>query len=156
MFDRKNETAPQWQLLCDYMRSVPDRYVATFDELAGIADCSPDAISSLVAVVNQRSWGDGFRLVSVRGVGYRRATPSEALIESTVVRAKRFGRQAKRAKAAADAARNHPHASPLERAQADQAGLHWADMVVLGRRHQRQLKRSIPEVPLRVRTSQEL
>ena len=156
MFERKNEAAPQWLLIRDFMQAVPDHHVATFEELAGIADCSLDAIGSLIGIVNQKSYEDGFRLISVRGHGYRRATPGEALIESTVTRAKRFGRQAKRAKAAADSARNHPRATPLERAQADQAALHWSDMVVLGRRQQRRLKRSIPELPLRVKTSQEL
>lgn len=156
MFERKNEQAPQWLMVLDYMRSVPDHHVATWEELAGIADCPVASVSSLVGIVNAKAVDEGLRLVAVRGHGYRRATPGEALIESTVVRAKRFGRQAKRAKAAADAARNHPQATPLERAQADQAGLHWSEMVVLGRRQSKRLRRSIPELPLRVRSSSEL
>lgn len=156
MFDRKNEAAPQWKLLLDYMAHVPEHYVATHEELASIADCPVRSVGSIVNVANGKASADGLRLVAVRGKGYRRATPSEALIESTLSRPKKMIRLARRGRAAAEAARNHPHASPLERAQADQASLHWSEMQVLGRRQSKRMKSSTPELPLRVRSSNEI
>lgn len=153
-FERKGEV-PQWQLLVDYVRNLPDGYVASRAELAEVVDCKPSAISSVVFEANRRIYDQGIRITAVPNVGYRMATPGEMLHEATVTRGRKFVSQAKRGAEASSSARNAPEASLDEREKAEKALLHWTDMRRIARKGARTLRGVRPELPV-VRRSGEL
>jgi hypothetical protein len=147
--------APKWQLISEYMQICDADYIASLDELAMVAECKPENISSLMVIVNKHLHDDGVRFVSIRGEGYRKATPSEAIYEATERRPRAFMRTARRAKQATIAARHHPDASPLDKKRADESALILDELQRNLRKGRKQLRKFTPELPMVVRGSNE-
>ena len=121
-FEVKGEAA-QWELIADFMKATPDNYVAHHRELAAIADCPLTAVASIVGLVNAKLKDEGLRLVAVRGVGYRWATPKDIADEATRGRPLRIRRGLNRVMHTATAWRNHADATDEDRRQADEVSL---------------------------------
>ena len=88
------------------------------EALAVVIGSDPSGVAGTVDRFNKRFASDGLRLVHIRGVGYRVATPADALHEATDGRALKLARQARRSSQAAVSAMNHSEATSDQRKRA--------------------------------------
>ncbi|MGE0342536.1 MAG: hypothetical protein AB7O86_05670 [Porticoccaceae bacterium] len=154
MFDRKG-VDPQWLLVADYMRALPEGQIASLAEIAAVADCKSEAVSSIVHITNKKAADTGLRLVAVRGKGYRCATPADGLTEATVIRPSRARAAIRQIRKATGFVISHAESTDAERKAATDADAHAAGLERMARSTQRQMSKLRPEVPV-VKTSRDL
>jgi hypothetical protein len=149
---KPKEEKPQWLRLVEFFEAQAEGYIGETAGLELIVECVPGALAAIVGQANKKLADSGVRFTSVRGVGYRRATPAECLAESATRRPRWIAAGTKRAEAAALSVVNSEDATDDERKRAsDVAAVHRDHLRVL-RKQRAVLKVHAPELPVMARS----
>jgi len=116
---QQKDTKPQWEMLIDVFASQPDGWVGETAGLELAVGCAPGCLPAVVGTANRRLVSSGRRLIAVRGVGYRLATPAECLAEAAERRPRTLRRGVRRARAAAESVVSNVDATADERKRAE-------------------------------------
>lgn len=136
----------QVDALIGFMRTIGDG-TALHEEMAAAADIEAAAVPALVDRANRRLAkvdGNGARMVSVRGVGYRWATAGEKLAE-VGARHRRVLGQHRRATQAIGAAFRSPDATAAQLRAAQDLQILEAANLRHARAEARNVRRLVPE-----------
>ena len=147
-FAAKEPGKPQWLRFVEFFEAQPTGYIGETAGLELVVECVPGALPAIVGQANKKLDGSGRRFISVRGVGYRLATPAERLDESAHRRPRYVSNGVRRAESAAKAVISDDEATDDERKRAaDVASVH-ADHLRVLRKQRAVLKAHHPELPV--------